>query len=73
MKVRYIAGDTDKFKNGQIFRIMFNEEAKVKFKGTHQPMFWEDDKVVRLVIQENPFKGIFISYPLCGIWEKVNG
>lgn len=63
MKVKY---------QDQIYRVMFNEEAEVKFKGTHQPLLWKDDSVVRLVKQENPYSGILVRYPFTGIMEEVN-
>ena len=71
MKIKYIGQDNNKFKNGQIFRVMFNTEAKVKFKDTYQPLFWEDDKIVRLIVQENPYKGILVCYPFSGIFEVI--
>lgn len=54
MKVKY---------RNQIYRVMFNEEAKNKFKGYHQVLLWDDDKLVRLVERENPYKGTFVHYP----------
>lgn len=71
MNVKYIGEDTDTFKKGQIFRVMFNEEAKIKFKGTHQSLSWEDDSVVRLVVKESPYTGIFVNYPFSELWEEV--
>lgn len=60
-------------RDGQIYRVMFNEEFKALSKGTHQPMLWEDDRIVRLIIQEYPYKGVFSVYPFTGIFEEIYG
>lgn len=66
MKVKFL-GKVPGLKDpttGEIYRVMFHNEAKNKFN-----MLWEDDSVVRIVMQENPYKGTFAKYPFTEDWE----
>jgi len=50
MKVKY---------NNQLYKVMFNKEFKQKTQNHINSLYWEDDYIVRLIIEDFPnYKGI---------------
>lgn len=55
MKITYL---------GKEYDLMFYKEAKEFFKDHYEPILWESDEIVRIVLNRNPYKGQLIRKSL---------